>query len=105
MKNWPWLLRALWNPVDALDLRDKADQPDHAKIVPWILLMISIVFHAVGIPFTWWELTTLGSLAYGYGAWRTFLQAKNVTGNFASSITHTITEKRDPAAGIQPTKD
>lgn len=106
---WPWLLRALWNPVEALDLRDKNDKTDHAKVVPWILLMVSIVFHALGIPFTWWELTALGSMAYGYGAWRTFLQSRNVAGTFTEKVdhvvTHTIAERRDHAAGIEPTKD
>lgn len=110
---WPWLCRALWNPVDALDLRDKDDRPDHGKIVPWTLLVVAIVYHAVGIPFTWWELTALGSLAYGFAAWRTFLQARNVVGTFDASkvetledsVRRTITETRDTKLGIEPTQD
>lgn len=111
MNDWPWLLRALWNPIEALDLRDNDDKPDHGKVLPWILLMAAIVFHAMGIPFAWWELTALGSLAYGYGAWRTFLKAKSVSGTFTESVqrtsihTHSITERRDPSEGIEPTKD
>lgn len=108
MNDWPWVFRALWNPVEALDLRDNNNNPDHSKILPWMLLMVAMIFHAVGIPFTWWELTTLGSLAYGYGAWRTFLKAKSVTGTFTDKVENIaihVTERRDIAEGIDPTRD
>lgn len=114
MPKWPWLLRAVYDPVTALDLRDKNDNPDHSKIIPWMLLVVAVVFHALGMPFTWWELTTLGSLAFGHSVWRQFLASRNVTGSFntnksantVESITRTFTsEGRDPAAGIDPTGD
>lgn len=100
----PWVARLLWDPVSALDLRDKTDKPDHAKIVPFLFLTFACAAHFV-TPLSWWELLALGSLSFGYGAWRTFLSSRAVSGTFnqTETITRTIVEQRDAAKGIQPT--
>jgi hypothetical protein len=104
----PWVVRAVWEPVRELDLLDKNDKPDHGKIVPFLFLIAAFTAHFF-LPLTWWELSALGSLSFGYGAWRTFLTSKTVSGTFntstntSTSVIHTITERRDPEKGIEPT--
>ena len=106
---WPWLLRALWNPVIGFDLLDNKGHADHGKIIPWAFLVFACVMAAVGRNLSWYELLALGSLSFGSGAWRTFLKSRVVSGTFTDAHvrTETITKstirtERDVAAGIDP---
>lgn len=105
----PWVFKAVWNPIDWFDLRDRKDQVDHGKVIPWAFLVVAVVAHFAGVPFAWWELLALGSLSFGYGAWRTFLQSRSVTGQFTHQVSEVtqriIQERRDHNAGIEPTED
>lgn len=80
----PWLLKILINPIDALDLRDERDQPDHGKIMGFFAFLILFVLIA-GYVFAGARLVplghmiVLGTLAFGWPAWRTFLKARTVT--------------------------
>lgn len=105
----PWLVRAVWDPVDACDLVDKQGKADHGKVVPFLFLVVACVLHVLGMPFSWYELLALGSLSFGYGAWRTFLASRAVTGTFTdvntraeSKATTIVRQERDVAAGIDP---
>jgi hypothetical protein len=115
---WPWIIRVLWNPVEALDLTDNEGKPDHGKILPAILLVSAITLQFLGKQYAIGILVVLGSLAYGYGAWRTFLKSKSVTGTFSEvaktekvevdikqELTQRIIEKRDHDEGFEPTED
>lgn len=112
----PWILKAIWNPVQHIDLRDAKGDPDHSKIVPWLFLITACVFHVIGKPFTWYELVALGSLCYGWAGWRAFLKSRTLTGTATANFTRSeqehvsrtevvVREERDFAAGIDPTED
>lgn len=115
-------LQLLCHPVEALDLTDPAGKPDHGKILPAVLLVCAIVAQFAGTPFPATALIVLGSLAYGYGAWRSFLKAKAVTGTEQATVgwsrqetrqevderrvhrlEHVVVPARDPELGVQPT--
>jgi hypothetical protein len=101
----PWLLRVVWNPVAAFDLTDGRQRTDHSKVVPWAFLVTACVFKGFGNPFEWYELLALGSMSFGYGAWRTFLKSKSITGTFEkkeSLVKTVIRQERDVAEGIDP---
>jgi hypothetical protein len=112
-----WLLDDVWwvqlalNPLAALDLVDsRTGKPDHGKIWPAALLTAAIVAQFHNKPFTIAALMVLGSLAYGYGAWRTLLKSKAVTATEANTNTTTHTTNttitlapRDVERGVQPT--
>jgi hypothetical protein len=114
----PWIVRLLWDPVETLDLVDSDGRPDHGKVLPAILLFSAILYQYLAIPYAIGALVVLGSLAYGYGAWRAFLKSKSVTGTFSEEtksekvevdihqeITERILKNRDSEAGIDPTDD
>lgn len=100
MERWPWVLRLVWNPVTALDLVDSHGQPDHGKVIPVAVVAVALVLHGIGNPLGVLELVVMVSAAYGYGAWRTFLRSRVVTGTvqvqrFAGGVLD----------GMQPTKE
>lgn len=104
----PFILNVLWNPVDALDLRDAEDKPDHSKIVPFITLVTVLVFTAIGIVVSPVQMMILFSASYGYGAWRTFLKSRTVTAKIdrrevAEKIEHIVRIERDDENGYQAT--
>lgn len=78
-----WLLLLLYDPATALDLWDmsRKDKLDHSKVVG-IFAFMSL--YAVGWyqllvlerPMTTAEWIILGTLSFGWPAWRTFLRAR-----------------------------
>ena len=104
-----WWLQLVLNPPMALDLTDaRTGKVDHGKILPAILLFAAITAQFTGVPFAIGALIVLGSLAYGYGAWRAFLKSRVVTSKesvHTSTSTSTVISKRDPVSGVQPTAD
>lgn len=79
-----WILSLLRNPVEALDLKDSNDRPDHGKIMGFVafigmfsLSAAHVVFDAKLLPLG--HMIALGTLAFGWPAWRTFLRARTVT--------------------------
>lgn len=105
-----WLHLVL-DPFTALDLTDAKGQPDHGKILPAILLLAAIVAQFLDRQFSAAVLVILGSLSYGYGAWRAFLKSRVVT---ATEMTmnktvnvnvkrEEILARRDVDLGIDPT--
>lgn len=105
MTKWiPWVLRALWSPVEQLDLYDRSGKPDHSKIVPFLFLVSAVAAHFLAMPFAWWELLALGSLSFGYGAWRQFMATKAVSGTLEEKISRSyVSPLRDAEAGVDPT--
>lgn len=104
-----WTLPALvLDPIDGFDLKDNKGDADHSKIVPFLVILATFVFHAVGNPMPLWHVITLVSAAFGYGSWRTFLKSKTTTltstteNTLSTTVNHTITETRDPVRGIDP---
>lgn len=85
-KNWPYVLRLIWDPVDALDLLDDTGKPDHSKVVPVVVLALVIVFKAVGNPFTLLEMIVVLSASYGQSMWRQFLKSRTVTGSWNEKV-------------------
>jgi hypothetical protein len=86
-KNWPYVLRLIWDPVDALDLLDDTGKPDHSKVVPVVVLGIIIVFKAIALPFSLMEMVVLVSASYGQSMWRQFLKSRTAT--FSERVQHT----------------
>lgn len=100
----------LYNPFHALDLTDDLGNTDHGKALPAILLISAIVAQFLGNQFSAITLTILGSLSYGYGAWRSFLKTRAVTSSedIKQITTHNITEtiqRRIADEGVDPTRD
>lgn len=112
---------ALWripamivDPVEGFDLVDNKGEPDQGKIVPFTVIVATLVFHAIGNPMPLWHVITLVSAAFGYGSWRTFLKSKTATLTSTSTdnrtqvdtttrtIQHVINERRDNTLGIDP---
>jgi len=87
-------IHLLLDPFTALDLVDRRGKPDHGKVLPAILLFSAIVAQFLDKPFASASLIILGSLAYGYGMWRSFLKV---------SRHEEILSRRDVNAGIDPT--
>lgn len=110
-----WFKNTLWvqllhNPFHALDLTDDLGNTDHGKALPAILLISAIVAQFLGNQFSAITLTILGSLSYGYGAWRSFLKTRAVTSHeeTRSTLTHNVTEtiqRRIAEDGVDPTHD
>lgn len=102
-------IHLLLDPFTALDLVDNRGKPDHGKVLPAILLFSAIVAQFRDKPFASASLIILGSLAYGYGMWRTFLKTKTVTVQEQNSTQviisrhEEILSRRDVNAGIDPT--
>lgn len=63
-----------FDPLYWLDLRDAKGRPDHQKIIPLVVIIAAIVFHAVHNPFAWWELVVLGAIAFGPRMYGLFLR-------------------------------
>lgn len=108
--NW-WVLLAT-NPLAALDLIDqRTGKPDHGKIFPAGLLVSAIIAQFKAVPFAVGSLVVLGSLAYGYGAWRTFLKSRVVTATQTDAninvhqTTTVVPIPRDVERGVQSTVD
>lgn len=101
----PFWFRLLADPVEALDLTDPHGRADHGKILPAVLLVSAIVAQFVGRPFPVPALIVLGSLSYGYGAWRAFLKARAVTHHTERREVDVAVHAppRDVAEGVQPT--
>lgn len=98
--NEVWWVQLVLNPPVALDLVDNVGKIDHGKVLPAVLLFSAIAAQFVGHAFAIGALIVLGSLAYGYGAWRAFLKSRTVTSN-----EQLVRIERDPVAGTQPTAD
>lgn len=104
---WFWV-QAVTDPAYAFDLVDARGKTDHSKIVPFLLLIATVVAHFLGKPFSIGELTVLFSAAYGYGMFRTFIKSgtfkrtETATETKTTTINHTIAERRDPERGIDP---
>lgn len=114
MNNNKWFVyELLMHPIRALDLVDAAGNPDHSKIMPAGLLVSAIVLQFLNRPFDHITLLELGSLSYGYGAWRTFLKSKSVTEHTQvrkeqkelKIIHETILARRLPDDGVDPTHE
>jgi hypothetical protein len=117
-RKWsPWTIpAALLDPIDSFDLTDNNGNADHSKVVPFMVIVVTLVFHAIGNPMPLWHVISLVSASFGYGSWRTFLKAKTATlastsadnrtdtkvNTTTTTLNHTITEKRDVALGIDP---
>lgn len=109
--NWRFWLHLVLDPLRTLDLTDSKGNPDHGKVLPAILLFAAIIAQFLNQPFAVGSLIVLGSLSYGYGAWRAFLKSKTVTST--EVLTHNKTEisqkieqilsRRDVAEGVDPT--
>ncbi len=102
-------IHLLLDPFTALDLVDRRGKPDHGKVLPAILLFSAIVAQFLDKPFASASLIILGSLAYGYGMWRSFLKTKTVTVQEQNSTIVSVSRheeilsRRDVNAGIDPT--
>lgn len=102
---FPWLVQLLYNPVDALDLRDKRDVVDHGKVMGFfIFLCLMALIFAGKLPSLGHTLIIVAA-AYGFNMFREFLKTKSVSyqQTVNESIMHTIAEKRDTSTGAQPT--
>lgn len=100
---WFWGMVVL-NPAHSLDLVDEDGNTDHAKIVPFMVLVVVVIAHFMGKPFTVWDQVVMFSASFGYAMWRTFLKSGMLrrADTVATSVVHTITERRDPVLGIDP---
>lgn len=114
----PFLIQFLWHPALALDLVDDNDEPDHSKIVPLLVIVSVLALHACGHPLGVIQFVATLAASYGYGMFKSFLDAKqygatatlaenvssvlNRTENRTETITKTVIE-RDPELGVQPT--
>ena len=96
-----WLLLLFWNPVDALDLRDRAGQVDHGKIIgffTFLAVFSALMLYVVGRG----KLLPLGhtialiSTAYGWAGWRAFLASKSATSREQLDHTDVDIEARYP---------
>lgn len=107
--NKKFWLHLLLDPFTALDLTDSSGKTDHGKVLPALLLFSAIVLQFKGNQYSAAVLIVLGSLSYGYGAWRAFLKSKTVTATEATQrikIEQRVEEilaRRDVDAGIDPT--
>jgi hypothetical protein len=120
----PWVLWALWNPIDAFGCRNEATSMiDHAKVMTSALILAALVLHTVGKSLLWWELLILGTLCFGSIVLYTALLKSGVfSGKFSESDSHstvdehkeynehkvdetitTIRMERDPSRGVDPT--
>lgn len=102
---WPFVLRALVDPIRAFDLVDRYEHPDHTKIIPFFTLVAVLTLKYLAVPFTVLELTVLFSAAFGLSAWKMFLRQRTVTGvgMDQNTVVRTIVERRDPELGVDPT--
>ena len=101
-----WLWMIFWDPLSAFDLRDNAGQPDHSKIAGLIAFLclygleVYLVLHQ-HIPSAW-EWLILGTLPFGWVAWRTLLKYRTVTSTTTEAVTKMLTEpdsRRDDERG------
>ena len=98
-------VQLIYNPFHAMDLTDDSGKTDHGKVLPAILLISAIVAQFLGKQFDAFILIILGSLSYGYGAWRSFLKSRN---NATQHTQITVTRKereRDLDTATDPTDD
>lgn len=72
----PWLVRLLWDPPAELDLLDKDDRPDHAKIVGFVLTSAFLVFAWFDRLPDFWRMLLIAALGYGWIGLRTFLNRR-----------------------------
>jgi hypothetical protein len=96
-----WLLLLLWNPVEALDLRDKSGAVDHGKIVGFFSFMtiLCVLFLYVidkGRLLPLGHTIALISTAYGWAGWRAFLASKAATSREKLEIEQRDIEERHP---------
>lgn len=100
---WFWGMVVL-NPAHSLDLVDEAGHTDHAKIVPFMVLVVVVVAHFLSNPFTLWDQVVMFTASFGYAMWRTFLKSGMLrrADSSVSMVAHRITERRDAAMGIDP---
>jgi hypothetical protein len=111
MRKTFWL-HLLLDPFTALDLVDQRGKPDHGKVLPAILLFSAIVGQFIDKPFASASLIILGSLAYGYGMWRSFLKSRTVVVSEQNSKQEIVRReykeimaRRDITLGIDPTHE
>lgn len=95
----PFLLRLLWDPVQALDLLDATGKPDYAKIIPVTVIYALLTLIAFNKTPSLGVVLALLSASFGQSMFRSFLKAKVVseqaTASFSYAKKEEILEKRD----------
>jgi len=90
------------SPADWLDLRDDAGRISHQKLVLLGFLVIAILFHAIGIQFSWWELVVLGSIACGPRMFGLFLRRSSFSFGGTPTALLPATDDPPPPAASAP---
>ncbi len=96
----PWLLRLIWNPIEALDLHDEHGRPDHGKVMPAVCLVWLLVLVSSGHTPPLGVLIALASLSFGYAGWRAFLRSRSAGGAGKTQQPPSV-RPRDEREGIQ----
>lgn len=105
----PFVLRAVIDPVRALDLIDDAGLPDHTKVVPFMVLVAIVVLKVLHNPFTVAEILVITPASFGAAMYRQFLRSKQLAATSVESVStktvRTILERRDAEDGVDPTHE
>lgn len=100
-----WFLLILWDPLRALDLRDRDGNPDHSKVAGFFgFLAIYLTIFLDKLP-PLGHTVALLSVIFGWVGWRTFLKSRTVTASETRQVsdqTVRILERRDADTGVDP---
>lgn len=111
----PFVLRLVIDPVRACDLVDYKHEPDHTKVVPFLVICAAVVLKLLNAPLTAAELLIIMSASFGASMFRMFLRSKTVTATVSDTTSRAFTEskitvqqvlaRRDAEEGIDPTHE
>lgn len=109
----PFVIRLAIDPVRALDLLDAHATPDHTKIVPFIVIVATVMLQLLHAPFTVAQMLVIFPASFGAAMYHRFMRYKAVTATVTDSTTKSISQstvtqilaRRNAEDGIDPTHE